>query len=161
MCIFNCILSLFKRNTKSKKPTFIAVTNFMKVEKFMEDANFMQDGTDIIWEDTTTPIIWNGFSLIKMNAVNMTAFPPILEMNHRQNLPPYQNFQITLNLSGNLLPVNNINSILVDLDNTSSGFSFFSGTINLSGQTPPAPPSGAGITAKNNLIANFMTVITD
>jgi hypothetical protein len=129
----------------------------------INDAQWDSGGSNdtIIWEDTTTPIIWNGFSLIKMNAVNMTAFPPILEMNHRQNLPPYQNFQITLNLSGNLLPVNNINSILVDLDNTSSGFSFFSGTINLSGQTPPAPPSGAGITAKNNLIANFMTVITD
>jgi hypothetical protein len=115
----------------------------------------------IIWDDTTTPITWNGFSLIKMDGVNMTAFPPILEMNWRQNVVGSTTFSITLNLANNLLPVNNINSILIGLDNASAGKTIFSGTITLSGQTPAAPPSGGGITAKNNLIANGMTVITD
>jgi hypothetical protein len=115
----------------------------------------------IIWDDTTTPITWNGFSLIKMDGVNMSAFPPILEMNWRQNVVGSTTFSITLNLANNLLPVNNINSILIGLDNASAGKTIFSGTITLSGQTPAAPPSGGGITAKNNLIANGMTVITD
>jgi hypothetical protein len=123
------------------------------------DSGF-SNGT-IIWDDTTTPITWNGFSIIKMDGVNMSAFPPILEMNWRQNVVGSTTFSITLNLANNLLPVNNINSILVGLDNASAGKTIFSGTITLSGQTPSAPPSGAGITAKNNLIANGMTVITD
>jgi hypothetical protein len=123
------------------------------------DSGF-SNGT-IIWDDTTTPITWNGFSIIKMDGVNMTAFPPILEMNWRQNVVGSTTFSITLNLANNLLPVNNINSILIGLDNASAGKTIFSGTITLSGQTPSAPPSGAGITAKNNLIANGMTVITD
>lgn len=126
---------------------------------FIWDSGFT-NGT-IIWDDTSTPITWNGFSSIKMDGVNMTAFPPILQMNHRQNVVGSTTFSITLNLANNLLPVNNINSILIGLDNASAGRTSFSGTITLSGQTPSAPPSGAGITAKNNLIANGMTVITD
>lgn len=123
------------------------------------DSGFSND--TIIWQDTTTPITWNGFSLIKMDGVNMTAFPPILEMNRRQNTIGSTTFAINLNLSSNQLSISNINSILVGLDNNSAGKTIFSGTITLSAQTPPAPPSGAGITAKNNLIANGMTVITD
>jgi hypothetical protein len=126
---------------------------------FLWDSGF-SNGT-IIWEDTTTPITWNGFNSIKMDGVNMTAFPPIAEMNWKQNVIASTMFSITLNLANNLLPVNNINSILIGLDNASAGRTVFSGTITLSGQTPSAPPSGGGITAKNNLIANGMTVITD
>jgi hypothetical protein len=139
-----------------------AMNTFWNYDGFNDaqwDSGF-SNGT-IIWDDTTTPIVWNGFSIIRMNGVAMTAFPPILQMNHRQNLVGSTTFSINLNLSSNLLPVNNINAILIGLDNASAGRTSFSGTINLSGQTPAAPPSGAGITAKNNLIANGMTVITD
>ena len=140
-------------------PAMNTFWNYDGINNVTWDSGFSND--TIIWEDTTTPITWNGFSLIKMDGVNMTAFPPILEMNWRQNVVGSTTFSITLNLANNLLPVNNINSILIGLDNASAGKTIFSGTITLSGQTPSAPPSGAGITAKNNLIANGMTVITD
>lgn len=50
-----------------------------------------------------------------------------------------------------------VNDILVDLD--SNGL--FSGLLDLIGQSTPAPPSGAGITAKNNLTLKLWAVTTD
>jgi hypothetical protein len=118
---------------------------------------------EIIWEDTTSGVYWNGFNSITMNGVAMTAFPPIREMNRFQNKAPFTDFQITLNLSNNKFSVTTINQILIDLANNAIAgrTNFFSSTIDLSGQTPAAPPSGAGITAANTLISNGITVITD
>lgn len=64
---------------------------------------------------------------------------------------------IDLDLSGELLSTASVNAILQDIFNF--GYSF--GTLNLSSQTPAAPPSGAGITAKNNLIYRGWNVTTD
>lgn len=59
--------------------------------------------------------------------------------------------------SNNHLTVSNVNAILIALD--SNGL--LNGNLNLGGQTPAAAPSGAGITAKNNLISKGWTVLTD
>jgi hypothetical protein len=62
-----------------------------------------------------------------------------------------------LNLGGNKLNTATVNAILqfYDAANTENY------TLNLGSQTPSAPPSGAGITAKDNLIAKGWTVNTD
>lgn len=64
---------------------------------------------------------------------------------------------IALDLSAEKLTVSTVNSILSALDNFNRKF----GTLDLSGQTPAAAPTGAGITAKNNLIAKGWSVSTD
>lgn len=63
----------------------------------------------------------------------------------------------TFAASNNILPVSNINAILVALD--ASGV--LNGVCTINGQTPAAAPTGAGATAKANLIANGWTVTTD
>lgn len=57
----------------------------------------------------------------------------------------------------NKITIADVNSILIKLD--TSGL--FNGNVQTLGQTPAAPPSGAGITAANNLIGKGWTVITD
>lgn len=57
----------------------------------------------------------------------------------------------------NHIPASQINAVLIALD--TAGLS--NGTLLLNNQTPTAPPSGAGITAKNNLIAKSWAVLTD
>ena len=115
--------------------------------------------SNVSWSDLSTPLELNGFQSIILNQIDLASFPPIQTMNYYENSTTA--FLLNINLSGNNLSVATINQILIDLDATSGSKTSFSGTINLSGQTPAAPPSGAGITAKNNLIANGMTVITD
>lgn len=58
---------------------------------------------------------------------------------------------------GNSLNVATVNQILIDLD--SNGL--FNGICDIHGQTPPAVPTGAGATAKANLISKGWTVSTD
>ena len=118
---------------------------------------------NVSWENTGGGLRWNGYGNIILNGINLTAFPSITEMNRYQNTAPLDRFQVNLNLSGNNLPVNQVNQILVDLNqNATSGKTvFLASTINLSGQIPSAPPSGAGITAKTLLISKGITVITD
>ena len=57
----------------------------------------------------------------------------------------------------NTLTEDQINNLLIQLD--TNGLS--GGSCNTSSQSPAMPPSGAGITAKNNLIAKGWSVITD
>ncbi len=64
---------------------------------------------------------------------------------------------ITLNLFGSQLPVSDINNILINLDS----FGLLNGFVRLDGQTPAAPPSGAGAVAKTSLQGKGWTVITD
>lgn len=127
--------------------------------------NFDLGGSNdnVSWENLNSGLRWNGFSLIKLNGNNLSAFPPIQQMNRLQNNAPFTQFQINFNASGNNLPVNQVNQILVDFDQSAlnSRPVVLSSTINLSGQIPSAPPSGAGISAKNALIARGITVITD
>lgn len=65
---------------------------------------------------------------------------------------------IAFNMPNNKLPVFQVNSIIgwINTNHTVSG-----GQLSLGDQTPAAPPSGTGITAKNALIADGWTVTTD
>jgi hypothetical protein len=60
-------------------------------------------------------------------------------------------------LQNNNLPTSSVNAILVSLDNAG----LHNGSVNLSHQSPSAPPSGAGVTAVSSLIAKGWTVQTD
>jgi hypothetical protein len=62
-----------------------------------------------------------------------------------------------LYLQNNALNVSSVNATLVALDAT--GFS--AGVFALQGQSPAAAPTGAGATAKANLIGRGCTVTTD
>src|ERR1019366_7408514 len=62
-----------------------------------------------------------------------------------------------LEVQGNNLPVSVVNSLLVQLD-TNGVHGIYAYT---SSQTPAAPPSGAGLTAKTNLISKGWGVTTD
>lgn len=115
--------------------------------------------SNVSWQDLITPLELNGFSSVILTQIDLSGFPPISQMNYYENSTT--DFLLNLNLSGNNLSVATINQILIDLDTTSNGKTSFSGTINLSGQTPAAAPTGLGITAKNNLITKGLTVITD
>lgn len=57
----------------------------------------------------------------------------------------------------NSIPTSQINDILIALD--TAGLT--NGTLLINNQTPAAPPSGVGITAKNNLIGKGWAVLTD
>lgn len=64
---------------------------------------------------------------------------------------------LTCLLSVNKLTVGAVNAILIALD----GFGLLNGTCATFGQVPAAAPTGAGATAKTNLIGNGWTVTTD
>lgn len=63
----------------------------------------------------------------------------------------------TLDLANNKLTVADVNYLLTQIDALATS----GGVIYLSGQTPSAAPSGAGSTAKTNLIGRGWTVNTD
>jgi len=90
--------------------------------------------------------------------------PANLERLTVDNAPLLISFSASATTSLSYLRITNaalsqsvVNSILVDLDS----HGILNGTVNLSGQTPAAPPSGAGITAAANLVINGWTVTTD
>lgn len=60
-------------------------------------------------------------------------------------------------LHGNQLPSTQVNKLLSEL--VANGL--FSGTLDVSTQTPPAPPTGQGLIDKDELIARGWTVTTD
>ena len=65
-----------------------------------------------------------------------------------------------LNLSDNALTASSVNAILAACVGQAGDF-FDGATLNLSGQTPPAPPTGQGLTDKATLISAGWTVTTD
>ncbi len=66
-----------------------------------------------------------------------------------------------LHITGNNFDTIDINNFLIDLDTSNAPGTGFLG-FNLSGQSPSAPPSGAGLTAKTNMInVKGINVITD
>lgn len=115
----------------------------------------------VVFSDTTTPIEMGGFSLVNFSSCGLTAFPPINFINNRENSFPTF-VEIFLNVTSNQLSTATVNQILIDLDNATAAQTV-TGTcqISLQGQTPAAPPSGAGLTARTNLIARGFTVTTD
>lgn len=115
--------------------------------------------TGLTFDDLVTPIQCNGWFRVRFNNAGLTNFPPIASLNQLENTGTA--FAINLILNNNALPVSVVNQILVDLDTITTGYTGYSGTIDLSGQTPAAPPSGAGATAKANLTGKGFTMVTD
>lgn len=64
---------------------------------------------------------------------------------------------VYLDLSSNLLPVAVVNYVLQKLDTNGAS----NGTVIINNQTPAAAPTGAGATAKTNLLGKGWTVTTD
>ena len=97
---------------------------------------------------TTTGIfIYNNANLSSISIDNLTQF--VTQSYY------YKHF----NTSGNKLPSSNINSLLRKLVTITP--SLTGAQIDVSQQSPVAPPTGQGITDKNTLIANGNTVTTD
>ena len=116
-------------------------------------------GSNLSFDDTTTPIKCNGWFRVRFNNSGLTDFPPIAQLNQLENTGTA--FAINLILNQNELPVSVVNQILIDLDTITTGYTGYSGTIDLVAQTPSAPPSGAGATAKTILATKGFTLITD
>jgi hypothetical protein len=120
-------------------------------------------------QDTVTPINTGDFISVIIN-MKLTSFPPIAKIGN-QNIGLLQYRLGILDLTANRFPSAIVNQILIDMDSYITtliglGYVFIpvgvpNLKIDISNQTPPAPPFGAGIIAKNNLIANGFTVITD
>ena len=130
-----------------------------KEDTFTTGELIITDGSNLSFEDTTTPIKCNGWFRVRFNDSELTNFPPIAELNQLQNTGTA--FAINLILNQNELPVSVVNQILVDLDTITTGFTGYTGTINLASQTPSAPPSGVGATAKTSLTTKGFTIVTD
>lgn len=96
-----------------------------------------------------------------IDLANISALTALITLNVSGNalvsLPPVPATITTLDCSNNNLTSAEVNAILILLD----GYGLLSGTFDSSGQTPAAPPTGAGITAANNLIGKGWTVTTD
>lgn len=92
---------------------------------------------------------------------NISSFTAMATIDISNNiitaLPNLNAAVINLNCASNQIPSADINTALITLD--SNGL--LAGQFDSSGQTPSAPPTGVGITAKNNLIGKGWTVTTD
>jgi len=94
---------------------------------------------------------------------NVSGFPALTTfVCASNNISDFGSLPATItnfNCSINFLTSAEINAALIALD----GFGLLAGTFNSVGQftTGGAPPTGAGITAKNNLIGKGWTVTTD
>lgn len=109
---------------------------------------------DISHTYTGTPSVNASFS------ISDTSYTASLSTNNGGNLHSFnpQGYSLqTLDISKEKIPVSEVNAILQAYDSYGSTF----GILNISGQTPAAAPTGAGITAKNNLITKGWTVTTD
>jgi len=91
------------------------------------------------------PLSLTGFSF---SGANLLTSLPDLSFYHSL---------LIVYVGGCSLPVSAINNMLIQLD----AARLVNGQLDCSGQTPPAPPSGAGITAYNNLIAKGWVIGTD
>lgn len=122
---------------------------------------------DSQFQDLVTPLDSGDFKIVTIN-MGLTNFPPIAKIGN-QNVGLLQYQLTSLDLTLNKFPSAVVNQILIDMDNYITtllglGYALIAAPtldINISGQTPLAPPFGAGIIAKNNLIANGFTVTTD
>lgn len=125
--------------------------------------------TGIVTFDSTLLSNYNSFTSLNLAGNQLTSFNFTPLPNSVQSLVLTQNNISSINTSSipssitSLFIVNNnistsdVNTILIDLDNGG----LINGTVQLGSQSPAAPPSGAGITAANNLIGKGWTVVTD
>jgi hypothetical protein len=116
----------------------------------------------VSWANLTTPLQIFGINSVVLIGNDLSAFPTISDINYYGNWAPLQ-WTGDLRLNSNNLSVATVNNILIQMDAASTGgYTVIGGYIALQGQLPSgAPPSGGGITAKNNLIAKGITVLTD
>ena len=116
---------------------------------------------NVSWANITTPLDVNGMSMTLIGN-GISTFPPILNLNVYGNQPPTTDLGSFLFAQSNYLTTAYVNQILIDINAQLAGKTSISGSVSLQSQLPSgAPPTGAGITAKNNLIANGFTVLTD
>ena len=97
---------------------------------------------------TIAPVDLN-FDRLSLNSVGLTGFDAnLLGSNNRQ-----------MDFASNHIPVTDVNAMLTRLDavGKTTGSRYF----RTSGQTPSAPPSGAGATAKTSLQSKGWTVLID
>ena len=124
------------------------------------DVGSTNDNTS--WANLTTPIQLNGVGSVVLLGCGISTFPPILSVNVYENQAPTTDLNTDLRLQSNFLTTPYVNQILIDVNAQLAGKTSISGYIATTGQLPvAAPPTGAGIIAKNNLIANGFTVLTD
>lgn len=117
--------------------------------------------TNVSWQQLATPIEMNGFQQVRLNGNDLTAFPLIQIMNFFENTTP-TSFEIDLRLSDNKLDTLTIDQILIDFDTmVNPSYTSVVGNLSLAAQTPPAPPSGAGLAALGSLITKGFTISTD
>lgn len=124
--------------------------------------NFRFNANTVVFEDLTTPIQISGITQTNFGGADLTDFPPIDYINAWEiDNPTF--VQLDFRAPNNNLSTATVNQILIDLDNATVGKTLFggAGTIALQNQVPPAPPSGAGLTARTNLISRGFTVTTD
>jgi len=117
--------------------------------------------TNVSWQSLAVPIEMNGFQQVRLDGNDLAAFPSIIIMNYFENTTP-TSFEIDFRCSNNKLDTPTIDQILIDFDNmVTPSYTSVVGNLSLAAQTPPAPPSPAGIVAKNSLIAKGFTISTD
>ncbi|KIO75940.1 hypothetical protein TH53_17925 [Pedobacter lusitanus] len=87
-------------------------------------------------------------SFIAIEKSNLASFTPLVFLSQRLK---------QLNLKGNKFSVEEVNNILIDLDK----LEFTSLSVELNNQNPPAVPTGAGLAAKERLIAKGFSITTD
>lgn len=117
--------------------------------------------TNVSWQQLAIPIEMNGFQQVRLNDNDLSAFPAIQMMNFFENTTP-TSFEIDLRLANNKLDTPTIDQILIDFDTmVTPAYTSVVGNLSLAAQTPPAPPSPAGVFAKNSLITKGFTISTD
>ncbi len=116
-------------------PTISTIANLMAI-------GFSTLGNIVSITDISS---FSGLTDFVINSNAITTLP---------NLPPTIT---TLDCSNNKVTTASINAALITVD--ANGL--IGGTFTSNGQTPAAPPTGAGITAKNDLIVKSWTVTTD
>lgn len=112
--------------------------------------NIYLDNNLLTIYDTQTTLLPPGLTGIYMNSNQITAA-------HQGISSAFPTTIANFTIADNVLSVVNINKALEDLD--AVGYS--AGVFNLINQTPSAPPTGLGLTAKNNMIARGCSVATD
>jgi len=141
----------------------------------IETANSYNDSI-IYWGDGTSEILYIasvvypthtypslGYYNIEIEFVSLpilyNIFLDSIIASNIKNIDNLTNIQTYLSFVNCSLTSNDVNSVLNEaiLANWSSGDK----TIDLSGNTPPAPPTGQGVTDKTVLISNGCSIITD
>lgn len=125
--------------------------------------------TGITTFDTSSITNSTSLTSVSLQGNQLSSFDPAPLTNNVQFLALTQNDITSFDASNmpssitsffivnNQISVADVNAILIKLDTEG----LLNGNVQTVGQTPAAPPSGAGITAANNLIGKGWTVLTD